>query len=251
MNKGERWANRAILNRRAVLAGLSSMVPIASTVAVRAAPSPVEAWPSGWDDLRFAHNTPSAPRFNASRQMVSWKDLTVIDTSGDPSFGYGNYNLINTRIRSREGPRISDSNILIDGCYIEVAGSGDDHADGIQGYGGRSQQNCKNIIIRNTKIVLAGDALNAGIFIADHCGAELTLENVYVDGGRSPNGAIWLPCSPGDIGCKSLIARHVRVASAGMYGPRGLRLDPNPSLCNIIEWTDVCWSDGTPTRRPG
>jgi hypothetical protein len=239
-----------MLHRRAVLAGLSSMVPLVSAAAVVPAVPALGKWPSGWDDPQFVKNVPGVPRFNTGSQVVTWKNMTVIDTSGNPSFGYLNYNLVNTRIRSREGPRVSGSDILIDGCYIEVAGMGDDHADGIQGYGGRTQQNCKNVIIRNTKVVLKGTALNAGIFLADHCGAELALENVYVDGGSAPNGAIWLPCSPDDIGCKSLIARHVRVASAGMYGARGFRLGPNPSLCNIIEWTDVCWADGTPIHRP-
>ena len=88
----------------------------------------------------------------------------------------------------------------------------------------------KNIIIRNTKVICKGGALNAGIFFADHAGADLTLDSVYVDGGASPNGAIWLANARGDAGCKSLIARHVRVKSDGVYGQRGFRLDPTPSL---------------------
>ena len=152
-----------------------------------------------------------------------------------------------------KGRRVSGSNILIDSCYIEVAGSGDDHADGVQAYGDPSfQQNMQNIIIRNTSIVCMGNILNAGIFFADHSGASLTLENVYVDGTNAPNGAIWLACAVGDIGCLSLIARHVRIrnATTGTFAGRYFRLDPTPSLCNIIEWTDVTLDDGTPIPNP-
>ena len=240
----------SILSRRAVLRGLSSILPLANACAVTGALSQTQEWPSGWDDPRFADNSRSASRFNNGGEIVTWRNLTVIDSSGNPSFGYRNYSLIDCRMRTREGPRVSGSNILIDGCYIEAYGSETDHADGIQAYGGSTQQNFKNVVIRNTKIVLTTGALNAGIFFSDHSGVDLTLDNIYVDGSISPNGAIWLPCSESDIGCKSLIARHVRVKSNGMYGPRGFRLDPDPSLCNIIEWTDVCWTDGRPIRRP-
>ena len=256
---GETEPRSLQLNRRAMLACLSAILPIISVpsalisagiVAAGAAPTPMAPWPSGWDDPRFAANTKSPPRYNTGSQIVTWRDLTVIDQSGNPSFGYGNYSLLNTRIRSREGPRVSGNNILIEWCYIEVAGLGDDHADGIQAYGGSTQGEMKNIIIRNTKVICKGGALNAGIFFADHAGADLTLDSVYVDGGASPNGAIWLANARGDAGCKSLIARHVRVKSDGVYGQRGFRLDPTPSFCNIIEWTDVCWDDGTPIARP-
>lgn len=249
------------LNRRDILTSFSAILPIASGasattfagIMAAGAPqtsTPTASWPSGWNDPRFAANTVSGPRYNTGGQIATWRGLTVIDQSGNPSFGYRNYSLLNTRIRSREGPRVSGDNILIDGCYIEVAGFGDDHADGIQAYGGSTQGDMKNIVIRNTKVMCTGGALNAGIFFADHAGANLTLESVYVDGGASPNGAIWLANASGDVGCKSVIARHVRVKSNGIYGPRGFRLDPIPSLCNIIEWTDVCWDDSTPIARP-
>jgi hypothetical protein len=38
----------------------------------------------------------------------------------------------------------------------------------------------KNIIIRNTKVVLTGSGLNAGIFFADRSGADLTLKSFFV-----------------------------------------------------------------------
>jgi len=238
-----------LLDRRAVLAGLSSIVPLASAAAVTSPSSPTESWPSGWDDPRFARNAVSPGRiYNTGSTLLTWQNLTVEDESGDALCGSANYELLNTRYRGREGPRVSGSNVLIDGCYIEVHGTGDDHADGIQGYKGGSQGNAKNIVIRNTKVVMTTGALNCGIFFADMLGADLTLENVYVDGANAPNGAIWLPCAPTDKGVLSLIARNVMVKNSN--GRQGLSLAPNPRLCNIIEWTGVRWGDGTPIRRP-
>jgi hypothetical protein len=179
-----------------------------------------------------------------------WQNLTINDSSGDPSVGNENYTLLNSRIRSREGARVSGNNITLDGNYIEVSGTGSDHGDGVQAYCtlGSQQDNLTNIIIRNTRIVMLPGANNAGIFFADHCGADLTLENVCVDGDGSPNGAIWLPAVSGDIGVKNLTARHVRVKASNAN--RGFSLDPDPSLVNIIEWTDVAWEDGTPIPKP-
>jgi hypothetical protein len=226
--------------------------PTLFALTLQAAVTHPSAWPTGWDDSRYAANASGAPALNSGNQMVTWRDLTVIDMSGNPSFGYANYNLLNSRIRTREGPRVSGSNILIDGCYIEVVGVVGDHADGIQAYGGSSQANMKSIVIRNTKVVLTGSGLNAGIFFADHSGAELTLENVYVDGRGSPNGAIWLANVVGDVGCRSLIARNVVVAadSSGTFSGRYFRVGPTAGLCNIIEWTNVRRDDGTPIAKP-
>jgi len=210
-------------------------------------------WPSEWDDPRFANNVVGIPSFNVGNQTVTWQNLTVNDQSGNPSFGYENYKLLNTRIMTREGPRISGGNITIDGCYIQVAGVRGDHADGIQAYnGGGVQGEFKNIVISNTKIICTGSILNAGIFFADHSGANLTLENVYVDGTNAPNGAIWLANVAGDVGCKSLTARHVRVknVTTGQFAGRYFRVGPTPGLCNIIEWRDVAIDDGTPNGVP-
>ena len=203
-------------------------------------------WPTGWDDPRFAGNVTGSPQFNSSGNMVVWQNLTINDGSGQASFGYGNYSLLNTRIRSREGPRISGSNILIEDTYIEVAGVNDDHGDGIQAYHSTSgaNTNFKNVVVRRTKIVLTGGALNAGIFLADRSGVDLTLEDVYVDGGPAPNGALFFANSADgtDRGCNSLTLRHVRVKPSVRF--EGL------DTCNIIEWTDVAYENGTPIPSP-
>jgi hypothetical protein len=178
--------------------------------------------------------------------MVTWQNLSVNDQSGQASFGYGNYTLKNSRIRSREGPRISGSNILIEDTYIEVAGVGDDHGDGIQAYASTSgaNSNFKNVVVRRTKVVLTGGALNAGIFLADRSGVDLTLQDVFVDGGPAPNGALFFANSANgsDKGCNSLRLNHVRVKPSVRF--EGL------SSCNILEWTDVAYENGTPIPRP-
>src|SRR4051812_1182483 len=88
--------------------------------------------------------------------------------------------------------------------------SSTDHADGIQCYG---PQNADNITIRDTYIKMLPGANNAGIFFANYCDADLTLENVKVDGDGSPNGAIWLPCTATDKGVRRLTARNVEVSN--------------------------------------
>jgi hypothetical protein len=212
-----------------------------------------DPWPSGWDDPRFVNNVSSGPLYNNGGPVV-WSNKTVIDNSGNPGFGYGNYTLKDCRYRGREGPRVSGSNITIDGCYIEIQAVSGDHGDGIQGYGGGSQGHASNIVIKNTKIVFTGSGgSNAGIFMADHIGCDpLTLDGVYVDGSGTPNGAIWLANVNGDIGCFNLIARNVmcKADTSGTFANRFFRLDPTPSLCHVIEWTNVRRWDGVPIPNP-
>lgn len=215
-------------------------------------PGTPTTWPSGWDDPRFTNMTNSGPRFNSGSSVVTWQNLSVAnDNSGQVTFGYGNYNLLNSRMRTREGPRISGSNILIQDSYIEVASMDPDHGDGIQAYHCfTGQANCTNtnftnVVVRRTTVVLKGtSALNAGIFLADHSGVDLTLDTVFVDGGAAPNGALFFANSGvnnSDKGCNSLTLRHVRVKPKVRFETNG---------CNILEWTDVAYENGTPIPRP-
>src|SRR4051812_15118705 len=148
--------------------------------------------------MRFAANADTARkrRLNSGQVIAN---VTIVDTSGEPAVEGTRYTLRDSRVRAREGPRIAGSNTTIEGSYIEIAGSGDDHGDGIQCYTGE-RVNTVNIVIRNTHVKMLPGANNAGIFFADYCLADLTLENVKVDGDGSPNGAIWLPCSGVDQG---------------------------------------------------
>jgi hypothetical protein len=184
------------MRRREFIASLGCAAVAGPPVtAATPTPRPTGTWPTGWDDPRFANNVASGIRRTSGSAPATWRNLTIVDTSGEPAVGWGNYQLIDSRIRSREGPRVGDDNILIDGCYIEVSGTGDDHGDGIQAYVGPTTQqyNIKNIVIRNTKVVMMPGMNNAGIFFADRSGAELTLENVYVDGDGAPMGRSGCP----------------------------------------------------------
>jgi hypothetical protein len=236
--------NPAVVSTDALASGGSAVRFSAATKT----PPPISTatWPSGWDDPRFDNNIMSGPKSNVGSSMVTWQNLTVNDTSGQPSFGYGNYSLLNTRLRSREGPRISGSNILIQDTYIEVSGSGDDHGDGIQAYGSTSgsNYNFRNVVVKRTKVVLSGSALNAGIFLADRAGVDLTLDTVFIDGGPAPNGALFFANSAdgSDKGCNSLVMRHVRVKPSVRF--EGL------DSCNIVEWTDVAYENGVVIPRP-
>lgn len=218
--------------------------PATTTPAPTTTAPAVGTWPSGWDDPRFAGNVDSGPRFNTGSTMVTWSNLTVNDQSGQPSFGYGNYTLLNSRMRTREGPRISGSNILIEDTYIEVAGVGSDHGDGIQAYANTTGPNVnyRNVVLRRVNVVLTGGALNAGIFLADHSGVDLTMDTVHVDGDGAPNGALFFANVGTDLGCHSLTLRHVRVKPSVRF--EGLE------TCQIIEWTDVAYDNGTPIPHP-
>jgi len=178
--------------------------------------------------------------------------VTIVDTSGEPVVIGSNYTLRDSRVKGREGPRIAGSNTTIEGSYIEVAGSGDDHGDGIQCYTGRRTP-IDNIVIRNTYVKMLQGSNNAGIFFADACLADLTLENVKVDGDGSSNGAIWLPCSSllEGRGVRRLTARNVEVSNTN--GRQLLDISPGPKGCvEIVEWTNVHKPDGTriPLPRP-
>lgn len=201
----------------------------------------------GWDDPKFASNVNSGRRTGLnSGQVVA--NVSIVDTSGEPVVIGTRYTLSNSRVRGREGPRIAGSNTTIDGSYIEVSGASGDHGDGIQCYTG-ARTNTDNIVIRNTFVKMLPGVNNAGIFFADYCLADLTLENVKVDGDGSPNGAIWLPCAGTDKGVRRLTARNVEVSNTN--GRQLLDISPGTGSCvDIVEWTNVHTPDGTQVPRP-
>lgn len=127
-------------------------------------PAPTSTIPLSWDDARFAANTTASSTKIANGGTL--KNKTITDTGQVASIVTGNGATIqNCRIKSREGIRVGGGgNFLIDGCYIEAIGVGDDHADGIQAYapGGRG-----DIKILNSTIKCGGSA-TAGLFIADN-----------------------------------------------------------------------------------
>ena len=81
--------------------------PLGSVEADAGPPAISLDWPSGWDDPWFANNIDSSPPVkNSGSTVVTWQNLTINDQSGNPTVGYGNYKLINCRMRTREGPRL-------------------------------------------------------------------------------------------------------------------------------------------------
>lgn len=165
--------------------------------------------PLSSDDARFANNS------NASSTRVpdggALTNKSITDTGVTASIVTGNGATIqNCRVNSREAVRIGGGgSFLIDGCYLEATGSGDDHADVIQTYSPGSRG---TLAIRNTAIVSHNTAATAGLFVADNWTGTIDLENVVVWGG--PYGVRIHP----DVGGDNIIRfKNVFVVGPFMY----------------------------------
>lgn len=236
----------------------AAVAQVKAEIAQLQAPKPTPpvaatTWPLGWDDPRFANNVNSGRKTGLDSGQVV-ENVTIVDQSGEPAVLGSNYTLRNSRIRAREGVRVSGSPITVDGTYIEVSGVSPDHADGIQCFYGWKSVGGK-VVVRNTfvKVTPAGSGdytpNNGGIFFADYCAADLTLENVKVDGDGASNGAIWLPCNGNDKGVSRLTARNVEVSTTN--NRQLLSIAPGSGSCvEIVEWTNVHRPDGTQVPRP-
>lgn len=204
-------------------------------------PNPGGSYPASWNDPIFANVVPRSQ--NSYDMSGTYQDFEVITTSGEPVVGCQGFTARRFRARGREGIRVCGSNVLVEDFYLDITGSGSDHADGVQGYGGGGQTNMKNVVLRRGNIVVRG-AANAGIFFADGAGVDLTLEDIRVD-AQAPNGAIFIANVTGDQGCRSLTFRNVTVNPSvrfiGLTASNG---------CNIIEWTNVKYFDGRPVPHP-
>jgi cell division septation protein DedD len=200
-------------------------------------PTSIGTWPSGWNDPIFA-NVRSAG-INSYNMSGTTQDISIETSSGEPMIGCSNFTLRRFRGKGREGIRLCGDNVLVEDFYIEAIGSGDDHADGVQAYGGSGMS---NVVLRRGNIIVGG-AANTGIFLADNASVDLTLEHVRVD-ANAPNGALFFANAPGDRGCNSLSLSDVLV---------------NPSVrfvgianggCTITKWENVRYFNGTPIPRP-
>jgi hypothetical protein len=196
-------------------------------------------WPSGWNDPIFANVRSSG--INSYNMSGTTEDISIDTTSGEPMIGCANFTARRVRMRGREGIRLcAPGNVLVEDFYIEAFGSGSDHADGVQSYGGSGMA---NVVLRRGNIIVGG-AANSGIFLADNSNVSLTLEHVRVDATTAPNGALFFANAPGDTGCHSLSLSDVLV---------------NPSVrfvgianggCTILKWENVRYFDGTPIPKP-
>lgn len=202
-------------------------------------PPPVSTgtWPSGWDDPVFVNMR--AASLNSYGLSGSISNFQITTTSGDPMIGCANFTARVFRLRGREGVRAcAPGNILLEDGYIEATGSGADHADGFQTYGGSGMA---SLVLRRVNIVVRGSA-NTGIFLADKASADLTLDHVRVDATGVPNGALFFANATGDKGCNSLTLNDV-VAIGGVRF-EGL------STCTIKDWTNVRDGNGRAIPRP-
>src|SRR5687768_4849310 len=194
-------------------------------------PQPVSSIPLSWDAERFARNVVALSSRVVNGGSIANK--TITDTGQTASIVTGNGATIqNCRIKSREGIRIGGGgNFLIDGCYIEVNGTGEDHADGIQTYSPGDKGVLK---VRNSLIKCGVVQATAGLFIADNWTGGLDLENVVFQGG--PFGLRAHSDRGGDL--------HVSLKNVSFVGPFKyspfLLSSENGTKLIIDRWENVC-----------
>jgi hypothetical protein len=137
--------------------------------------------PLSWDATQFSKNTAVSPITVSgtleNKTITSHAEPAAIVMRGGSA-------LKNVRVGGnvREGVRISSGDVTIDGCWLEAKGSGDDHADVIQGYAGPDGATF-SLTVRNSLIRAYNQAATAGLFIADRLRGKVTLDNVVFWGG--------------------------------------------------------------------
>lgn len=186
--------------------------------------------PLSYNDSRFSGNTTSPSTKVANGGTLTNKSIT--DTGHTASIVTGNGATIkNCRVNSREGVRIGGGgSFLIEGCYLEATGSGDDHADTIQTYSPGSRGTLR---IKDTAIVAHNQAATAGLFVADNWTGTIELENVVFKGG--PFGCRIHP----DVGGNNTL-RFKNVFFVGPFGYRPLYLSDAGGNRNVIDvWENV------------
>lgn len=191
---------------------------------------PGSAIPLSWDAGRFSRNVASGSTRVVDGGTIAYKSIT--ETGQTASIVTGNGATIqNCRVRSREGIRIGGGgNFLIDGCYIEVNGTGTDHADGVQAYAPGSKGVIK---VRNSLIKCGQDQATAGFFVADNWTGDVDLENFVFEGG--PFGLRLHADKGGDI---NIFLKDVFFVGPFKYAPF-MFLDYGGKRCVIQRWENV------------
>ena len=196
-------------------------------------PPATGTYPSGWDDPRFVNMTTRG--INSYNMSGVNEGFQITTSSGEPMIGCSNFTARRFRIRGREGVRAcSPGNILLEDGYVEATGSGSDHADGFQTYGGSSMP---NIVLRRMHIKVSG-ADNAAFFAADNAGASFLIENSRLDGSNAPNGALFVANVPGDTGCRAMGLRNVELVGHVRF----------EGTCPITVWENVTLNGKTLNR---
>lgn len=218
-------------------------------------PPATDPWPSGWDDPRFTNMTEKTgtQKLENNDAIHRWS-ITATDP-GDKGQGAiwrngGPFSFSLCRMKCREGPRVGSSGIYtFEDFYVEAAGTGDDHSDGLQVYAPRARP---TLICRRFKIVMKKGSNNAGFFSADHAEAIITLEDFYIDGteASAAHGALWLPVDSknADFGCKVLSVSNGILKGQKHRNP----FEPGPSFAGITiqRWDNIRDERGNPIPRP-
>lgn len=205
-------------------------------------PEPVVATPVPADttsipltikDARFSQNTSSGVIAIPSGGTLLNKTIMVHGEPASVVMG-SNTTMKNCAVGGlcREGVRIGGSTYLIDGCYLEAKGTGDDHADTIQAYAGPNGGKT-DLTVRNSLIRAHNDAATAGLFVADNCTGSVTCENVVFQGG--PFGL----CLHADKGGNIVVSlKDVFFVGPFGYAPYKL-LDYAGGRCVLERWENV------------
>ena len=188
--------------------------------------------PLAYTAVQFSGNAVASSTTVASGGTI--KNKTITDTGQTASIvTRGSAAIDNVRIKSREGVRVGGGGtVTIQNSYIEVNGSGDDHADGLQAYSPGS----KGVItVRNTTFKTGTTAVNAGFFIADNWTGTIDFDNVVIWGG--PYGLRIHP----DVGGDNII-KFKNVFVVGPFTWGGLWVDERTigGHKNVIQqWDNV------------
>ncbi len=187
--------------------------------------------PLDYYDTRYSSNT-VAPSTTLQRgQNIANKSIT--DTGNTASIiMLGSNKASKVRIKSREGVRIAGNGVFqLDEVFIDVNGSGADHADGLQTY---SPGDRGTLILNNSTIKCGNTAANAGLFIADNWTGRFLANNVVFYGG--PVGLKAYSDVGGDT---EVWLRDVTFIPPFVWRPYDMGSFGGHRLI-IREWTNVC-----------
>ncbi len=203
-----------------------------------------EGIPTGPSDPRFAN---CRPRSRINAQSGTFEDFEIRDDSGNWLLGDRNLTARRFKLYGREGIRIAGPNLVCEDFYMEIAGSGDDHGDGIQGYSGGGST--PGTIFRRGKLVMKKGANNCGLFCADDVQTGLILEDFEIDDQAGcPHGAIWFPNRPNDMGLVEVGYRRCNFKGV-THMPAGIDYSGGGTRPKILFWEDV-WCNGSEVARP-
>jgi hypothetical protein len=208
-----------------------------------------EGIPTGPNDARFAN---CRPRAKIDVTSGTFEDFEINDQSGSALLGHKNFTARRFKLYGREGIRIAGANITCEDFWMEIAGSGDDHGDGIQAYTGPPPNNppSPNVVFRRGKLIMKRGSNNCGLFCADNAQTGLILEDFEIeDQAGCPHGAIWFPNRPNDTGLFEIGYRRCNFKGV-THMPAGIDYSGNGAVKpKILFWEDV-WCNGSEVARP-